>query len=100
MSQFDYQVKVSLIDHLTRLAMIAFRKKDTERFDFLTSKIMQAKNELAELMEKPIGWKSPKLDWYKYKFVIDEYRAGNIDREEFCNRWKALQKIQSLYVAQ
>lgn len=36
------------------------------------------------------------MNFNRYKFVIDEYKAGNITREEFCRRWEALQDLDRL----
>lgn len=36
------------------------------------------------------------MNYSRYKFLITEYRAGNITRDEFCRRWAALQKIDEV----
>lgn len=36
------------------------------------------------------------MNYSRYKFLIEEYKAGKIPREEFCKRWAALQKIDEV----
>jgi hypothetical protein len=54
-NNFDYQHQVTLINHLQRLALIAFQRKDEARFNFLQGKISLAKAKLAEIMNRSVG---------------------------------------------
>ena len=36
------------------------------------------------------------MNFKNYKYLIDEYRAGKISREQFCWRWAALQDIDEV----
>ena len=53
-NNFDYQHQVTLINHLERLAHIAYQRKDKVRFNFLQGKISLAKAKLAEIMNRSV----------------------------------------------
>ena len=54
-NNFDYQHQVTLINHLERLALIAFQRKDEARFNFLHGKISLAKAKLSEIMNRSVN---------------------------------------------
>jgi hypothetical protein len=54
-NNFDYQHQVTLINHLQRLALIAFQRKDEVRFNFLQGKISLAKSKLSEIMNRSVN---------------------------------------------
>ena len=54
-NNFDYQHQVTLINHLERLALIAFQRKDEIRFNFLQGKISLAKDKLSKIMNRSVG---------------------------------------------
>lgn len=53
-NNFDYQNQVTLINHLQRLALIAFQRNDEARFNFLQGKISLAKSKLSEIMNRSV----------------------------------------------
>jgi hypothetical protein len=53
-NNFDYQHQVTLINHLQRLALIAFQRKDEVRFNFLQGKISLAKSKLSKIMNRSV----------------------------------------------
>ena len=53
-NNFDYQHQVTLINHLERLALIAYQRKDEARFNFLQGKISLAKAKLSEIMNRSV----------------------------------------------
>jgi hypothetical protein len=54
-NNFDYQQQITLINHLQRLALIAFQRNDEARFNFLQGKISLAKAKLSEIMNRSVG---------------------------------------------
>ena len=54
-NNFDYQHQVTLINHLERLALIAFQRKDEIRFNFLQGKISLAKDKLSKIMNRSVN---------------------------------------------
>ena len=54
-NNFYYQHQVTLINHLQRLALIAFQRKDEARFNFLQGKISLAKAKLSEIMDRSVN---------------------------------------------
>ena len=54
-NNFDYQHQVTLINHLQRLDLIAFQRKDEARFNFLQGKISLAKSKLSEIMDRSVN---------------------------------------------
>lgn len=54
-NEFDYQHQVTLINHLQRLALIAFQRKDEARFNFLQGKISLVKSKLSEIMDRSVS---------------------------------------------
>lgn len=54
-NDFDFQHQVALINHLQRLALIAFQRKDEARFNYLQGKISLAKSKLSEIMNRSVG---------------------------------------------